>query len=562
MTSDKPDGPSLSWPIRYQPVCVSVLCAVVYLLLSPSHRVFDEWTGVMELFSGRELVSGAGYHGWASGFYPPLFSLVYGVGSLFGDGFVAGKVISVLSASLLLWVAFRLAGELGMDKAIRLLAQLFLALSPLFFQEALQADNHMFEALLFNSGLLLFLRGTKTPLPSRLFWAGVVCGLAGLTRYTSYVLILLPFSLFVFRDLNRRAVLAGSFLIGFVLVSTPWWAYNGWYNGSGFYNLNYLNVWTGIVGRDTNSLHVIWRSLANQSVTGLGDILRHHTKAYAHHVFGNLFQCADLLIGSAGALALLVVPGILDSLLRLNPKQSLVVFGVLGASVFAVAQAYINPYYLLQWTPLMVVVSVAFLTSYLRSLEERFGDFRAWHGGRLVIGGVLAFGLLLCWRPLKAYYAEPAPYHWLSDIDQVTMALQKHDPNLKSKVVMAVDPARAYYAGSRYLETPFEYVGTIDGLVCYRGISPRLRHYAAKYPSGMDEANLKADYLVYTSTDDLHQLHDPPQFDFLMDPASDRIPRNFRLIYRSISTVVYEVDWAQSTAAAHTRGSRAESLVN
>ena len=126
----------------------------------------------MELFSGKELISGGGYHGWASSFYPPLFSLVLGVGSLFGNGFVAAKVISAFSASVLLWVAWQLAVELGMDKAVRLWAQVFLAISPLFFQEALQADNHMFEAVLFNSGLLLFLRGTKNPRFGRLFWAG------------------------------------------------------------------------------------------------------------------------------------------------------------------------------------------------------------------------------------------------------------------------------------------------------------------------------------------------------------------------------------------------------
>jgi hypothetical protein len=135
---------------------------------------------------------------------------------------------------------------------------------------------------------------------------------------------------------------------------------------------------------------------------------------------------------------------------------------------------------------------------------------------------------------------------------EIAAAMRKYDPEIKSKVIMALDPTRAYYVGAKYLATPFEYAGSVEGLVRYNDVSPRLRHYAPKYPSNMDEANLRADYLVYTRPDQtrLGELHDSLQFAFLMDPTSDSIPRNFKPIYQSIDAVVYEVAWNPPIAAA------------
>jgi hypothetical protein len=160
---------------------------------------------------------------------------------------------------------------------------------------------------------------------------------------------------------------------------------------------------------------------------------------------------------------------------------------------------------------------------------------------------LIACGLLLWARSVNVYRKESALYHALADLDQITLALKTHDPDLESKVVMALDPARAYYAGSRYLATPFEYDGSVDGLVSYQGVSPRLKHYAAKYPSSMDEGHLRADYLIYTSPpQNFQELHDPPQFAFLMDPTSPNIPKNFKLIYQTTNAVVYELVWGET----------------
>jgi hypothetical protein len=153
---------------------------------------------------------------------------------------------------------------------------------------------------------------------------------------------------------------------------------------------------------------------------------------------------------------------------------------------------------------------------------------------------------------LKEYRDEPLTDRPLVHLDEITRALKNHDPDIGSKVIMAIDPARAYYAGAKYLATPFEYAGSVDGLVDYKGISQRMRHYAPKYPSSMDESSLRADYLVYTRLDESNpwQPQDSAQFAFLLDAKSSQIPSNFRPIYQSPEAVVYEVDRTQGSSPA------------
>jgi len=528
--------------LRHQRAWLPLLFGMTLLSLSPLHSIFNEWTGVMEFFSGHELVTGLGYHGWASQFYPPLFSLLMGIGGLFTSGFMAGKLISILSASVLLLVAYDLSVEFSGSQRVGLWTQVFLALSPLFVNEALQADNHMLDAMLFNCGLLLFLRAAKEPQAGRLFLLGLICGLAGLTRYTSYVMLLLCIGLISLKHLRRSFGYAALLCVGFAAVSVPWWYYNAKYNGSPLHNLNYLNVCVGVFGWSTNSLHILWRWAADSRINGIGDILRYHFTGYVRNIIGNLPKSGDILLRSTGALSVFAVPGILLSMFRLRPSQLLGVSAVLAASVLVVSQAYTNVYYLLPWTPWMVIIGVAFVFDFLQWLKKTNPERRNWRVVQCTLGALLIVNVVLCAQMMRAYYKEPLDRP-LADASGVTTALQQYDPHIASKVIMALDPARAYYVGAKYLATPSDYTGSVEGLVRYEGVSARLRHYAPKYPSNMDESNLQSDYLVYTRTgeDRLGGLHDPPQFEFLMDPKSEKIPRTFKLVYQSVNTVVYAV---------------------
>jgi hypothetical protein len=538
----------LALPPWARRLCVPVVYAAILLVLAPLHRLFSEWTGVMALFSGRELVAGLGYHGWASQFYPPLFSLLVGLVSKVADGFFAGQLISIVSTCLLLIVVYELASDVWGDER-SYWPQIFLASTPLYLFEGLQADNHMLDALLFNCGLLLFIRLVRRPSTSRVLLLGAICSLAALTRYTSYVLLLLPLSFFAFHAAKRAALYAASFYLGFAVLSAPWWLYNAKYNGSALHNVNYLNVLIGIFGHDAHSLQFLWRWTGDPGINGLLDVVLQHPMAYLHHVFDMAPLTVLLLVSSVAALSPFVAPAILESPFVPQLRPLLPTLGALAGSIFAVSQAYLNAYYLMPWALGLVVVCVGFLLRYLERLERKFPEIQRYHATQIALGVLIAVNLFLCVRTLRAYQREPETYSALVDARPITLALQKHDHDLQSKVIMAVDPARAYYARAKYLATPFDYSGDAEGLVTYEGVSERLRHYAPKYPSNMDEGSLRADYLIYVrpNLDRPWELHDPARFMFLMDPNSDRLPRNFKLVYKSPDAVVYEVVRNQSS---------------
>jgi 4-amino-4-deoxy-L-arabinose transferase-like glycosyltransferase len=174
----------------------------------------------MQYFSGREILAGVGYISWTSHFWPPLFSFLIGIGSLVMPGFLAGKLISILSSSILLYIAYQLAVELTDRNEVGLWTQVFVALSPIYFYESLQAHNHMLDALLFITGLWLFARSSREPKSWKLLLAGIVCGIAGLARFTSYILFVLPVILYLTQiKYTKSTKLAVAFWTGFVAIS-------------------------------------------------------------------------------------------------------------------------------------------------------------------------------------------------------------------------------------------------------------------------------------------------------------------------------------------------------
>ena len=183
---------------KYESFFIPIIYFLILILLSPIHNTFDEWGGVMQFFAGQEIFSGLGYYGWAAGFWPPLYSILIGVGSKFTNGFDAGKLISIFSATILIYVIYQLSQELTGRRTTSLLAQLFLALSPIFVFQSIDVHNHMLNSLLLASGIWLFIKSSNKQKLWIYFLTGLVCGLAALTRFTSYILLILPFFSFIF----------------------------------------------------------------------------------------------------------------------------------------------------------------------------------------------------------------------------------------------------------------------------------------------------------------------------------------------------------------------------
>jgi 4-amino-4-deoxy-L-arabinose transferase-like glycosyltransferase len=538
-------GQSVAWARQLAPIWFPIVYAITLLIISPLHRVFSEWGGVMQYFCGKEILSGQGYRGWTSQFWPPLFSLSIGVVSKLFSGFTAGKIISIASGSVLLFVAHDLGVALTGSQEIGILTQVFLALSPLYFRESLRANNHMLDSFLFIFGLTLFIKSIEAPTLYGVIGAGLVCGLAGLTRYTSYVLLALPLSLFLLFVPAQALSLAVAFWAAFSIISLPWWVYNTRVNGSPVHSWNHLNVAMAVFPGPYGWSQIgLFQCAARLGFNSVSDVFRANPKMYARNVLRNLFQCAVRLVKATGIIAPFVIPGFLDGFLSFQPTDWFIVVGLLILYVGLVSQASAGDHFLLSWTAVMTLIGTAFLQKYIALIVQKYGIPSTYPVQSLVVLLLVVAGLAWTVYKFRQYLNWEKASAGLADLDQVTRALAKHDPKLATKVIMAVDPARAYYAGAKYLSTPLDYNGPLGGLVEYHGLGERAREYAPRYPANMPDERLQADYLIYTRTPEnipCYLWEEMPQFPFLLDSDADGIPASFERIYLSEKVAVYEI---------------------
>jgi len=141
--------------------------------------------------------------------FPPLYPLVVGVAGrvLGGHYLLAGVLVSLAAAAVAFVLLHRLArAHLGDDASGR--AVLYLALFPTsLFLGAVYA-----ESLLLALALGAFLCAER----GRLGWAGILAGLAALTRVQGLALVL-PLALFAWRDVRRGRALVSGVLVPLLL---------------------------------------------------------------------------------------------------------------------------------------------------------------------------------------------------------------------------------------------------------------------------------------------------------------------------------------------------------
>ncbi len=531
-------------PARLSGWWIPLAWAPVLLIASQLHTVFNEWGGVMQWFAGQDILHGIGYRGWTAHFWPPLFSLLMGLGSPLASGFLLGKLISISASVLLLHTAYRLALSLSGSASVALWTQVFLLVNPLYFVESITAHNHMLDALFFVTGLHLFLLALRHPVSNRPWIAGLVCGLASLARTTSAVLALAALVPFVQqRDRRLAAGLSARFLGGFFLVTSPWLILNGVYNGSPVANWQHLNVTAGVLDPANAGTNLaLWRANADGSIQSVHRLILQHPLAYARNVVRNIVACIERTIRFQASVAPFVLPGILDALMSAAPGPWRAMLGVFLMYTLMVSQAHVANWYLLPWIVPITVLAVRLLRSYAERAEQSFPWWRRLQLSSVALALLVLYGARSTTWELRRLVREDASYRPLVESREVGEAMRAHDAQIHDKIIMAIDPGRAYYAGGKYVMTPLEYAGSATGLVSYEGLGPRVAAYAPRYPAV--PRDLRADYLVFTRTEantPPGALQEPRGFDFLLDPSSEKVPQPFVAIYRSQNVVVYEI---------------------
>jgi len=491
----------------------------------------------MQLYAGNEIITGLGYNGWASHFWPPLYPLLIGLGALLVPGFQAAKAISIIAGVVTLLIAYYFAIELSGSKKVGLLTQLFLSLNPLFFLSTIQAENHMINTLFFVSAIFLLFRAINIEDTNfRTFlYLGFIVGLAGLCRYTSYALVpIVILSIFLF--INRRAfALFSAFLIGFITISLPWWTYNVTINGSPFYTWQYMNIGSHVF---PNRAEWWWDAQAN--FDGVVDIIAAYPLLYIKNFMGNVFNSGILIVVTSGILAPFIIPAIFDSFLSIKFKNFLILFGGYAVFVLLVSQAFVFDQVFLSWVVIFTPLIIVFLVKYTAKSQEKYELIKKYHLGTVFVILLCIGGLTVTsWKIVRYVSTDDFDGGQLVRESEVTQALIEYDSDIEKKYVMSVHPARAYYSGSNWLMSPLYYEGSIHGFVQYENTHRRIKEYAPKFPSRSDISSLKADYLIY----DIALKRHLPLFSFLLEKQSEETPANFNLIFWSPEVVVYEIVW-------------------
>ncbi len=187
-----------------------------------------------EWFSGEPSVM--------NGFRGPVYYLITGfLDWSFLDAFTGAKILSAVSAA----VVVRLAGGLVrtvVGPTAGLIAALFFAGNPAFIQYSFRACTDPFFLALFLGCLTLLLAEGDTP--RRWALAGLLAGLAWLTRYNGLALV--PAAVVIaavsVRPLPRAATRAAIFLGVWLLVMAPWALYLWSETGDPLWSKSFQNV--------------------------------------------------------------------------------------------------------------------------------------------------------------------------------------------------------------------------------------------------------------------------------------------------------------------------------
>lgn len=175
---------------------------------------------------------------------PPGYCLLLAtVTFLIGNTFVAGKVISALSAGFFGWISYLLLKTL-FSYRLAFISTIFLLLTVI--PSSFLAATDVVSAAVITLPLYLFLRPTSLSLYGY-FWMGLAAGIAYLMRGNAiFISIGIAFCI-VFINSERtpwqkRLFQAATFIFGVLLITFPWFVYSWKVNGSAFASTAYLQV--------------------------------------------------------------------------------------------------------------------------------------------------------------------------------------------------------------------------------------------------------------------------------------------------------------------------------
>ena len=182
----------------------------------------------------------------ADAFHGPGYSWAIRLGMMWGfSPFGAAKTISLVFGVLFIFVSWRFFLAMSGPKEA-FWGTVLLAFNPTILARSVYVMSDMLAVGLFMSALALLLLPSKSTIwPGVL--AGVLGGLAYLTRYVYIIIVVLPVIFWFFRLLahnerQKNLISLLCFYLGFVGITLPWFIFLYQVKGNPFWNHNHLNI--------------------------------------------------------------------------------------------------------------------------------------------------------------------------------------------------------------------------------------------------------------------------------------------------------------------------------
>ena len=270
-------------------------------------------------------------------FHGPIYPVFLALVSLvFKDFFLSGIILSVFSASIVLYFTYRIISILS-DRKLAFLVISFLAINPIFIQYSYTCGTDMFFNALVSATIFYFFSQKKTTI-SKLIVTGFLAGITYLTRNNGVFLLMLGLFIFFTSDaisIKRKIFYSFSFYTSFILTNLPWNLYCYFINDAFFYNTNYLNVAFEMYNRGTLNRESFW--FGENKFQSFWDVISYDPivflKTYLLNIYENFRKDIENFLG--WQLGVFFIIGILFKLrTRINHNQTIYI--ILNTACFLV----------------------------------------------------------------------------------------------------------------------------------------------------------------------------------------------------------------------------------
>lgn len=326
------------------------------LIALKSHTVLSsfERDGTEFLFDARRILDGQGYDSdyWPFG-YMMVIAFIHFLTSI--DLFTIGKLVTLISGVGVCTLTYMI-GKRIFSENVGLLALIILATNHLFFLHSFLVETDMLFVFFFLLATYFLIKSNAW---ENFAAAGSSAGLAYMVKYGAYaffpVILLLSLANIGENGLLDSFKKLAAFILAFLIVSSPWLAYNKIENGSAFYSKHYVNIAWGM-NRPRPMPQQYWREYnkINETYSSMKDVVS-DTKKFLRNWARNMTGLHRNIFRALSFMSLFVVPSFLIVFNALD-RRKLTIIAISLSFLCLVTIAYTWDRYLLPIIPLLSIL--------------------------------------------------------------------------------------------------------------------------------------------------------------------------------------------------------------